>query len=944
MDVALRTPHGAADVAVRVNGDDTTLADLIVAVTGQAAPRVVDVDGRAVPTTTRLRDARVLCGSTISSIDADEPPRGVVALTQVAGHGAGRSVELTPARYRVGPGRRSSADELTPSPVENAVFDVDVLEGGRGRRVEVIASSNEPLTVDGRRVEDRSTVTTELVATTNRAFVLEEPPEPPAEPDLTPDRGTLPFNRPPRHDRTDTDRPVVDALRRAEQRATSIWRVRPDDPDAFVVPVGVSTDPADAAHPTVTVDLGRGGLAVVGSDQFRSGLVRTVLVEAATRHSPTDLDVVVATSRPADWEWAKWLPHLRDGDPHRPAHIHAPDAVGPALGEQWAGRRLVVVDDPTTWLRLDAPLRSLVNEPPEGLVVVAMCSAHSEIPAGCASTVEATRSGRVTVTGRGRHTVEQVIASQLEEPLAERAARRLAPLVDTQTAQRRAQPSTPPTWSELLELPDGAGVTDVRHRWSTTNELRWRRAVVVGDDETGVTAAACALVTEAALTTPPDQLRIVPVTNAGSAIAELVRRLPHADRRIGPEGDDPPGLDVVEPARLLRRIRAWVSGGGRRVLLAVDVDEDGAAVDELARLASGVPGVHTIRVAHAGTVDAAPETTASVTVRHRGDQRWMAMRFDDGDEDVRVLPEPTRERLDVRPAVVGRSLTPLERRLHNRHRGVLEPDLARIARLLLDASGPVEAVSLVPDPFPDRVELDGFLARHPGDGVPLARIDRPEADEPSAWWWRPGAGSVIATGGPDAALDVLVDDVLVAIAERISPDELAVVAVVGETRLAAARMLPHTTAAAAPDSVEAVDLVVAAARDAGPRPALVLVDDLDVLMQTAGGHQRADELRAALVDLATGAPAPELIAVTVDPADAEPLLRVAAHRLVGWFDDAVTAAGLGLDDAAEVATPHRAVVLPDDVRVQLAEPTGDLETALGRRLEADHGVGGPDGD
>ena len=42
------------------------------------------------------------------------------------------------------------------------------------------------------------------------------------------------------------------------------------------------------------------------------------MCQLAAFHSPSDLQVIVVTAAPSQWEWAKWLPHfqhesLRDG-------------------------------------------------------------------------------------------------------------------------------------------------------------------------------------------------------------------------------------------------------------------------------------------------------------------------------------------------------------------------------------------------------------------------------------------------------------------------------------------------------------------------------------------------------------------------------------------------------------------------------------------------------
>src|SRR5688500_14431602 len=54
MDLVVRTPHGDADLTVVSCADDATLADLVEAVTGQAAPPLVHIDDRPIDSSTPL--------------------------------------------------------------------------------------------------------------------------------------------------------------------------------------------------------------------------------------------------------------------------------------------------------------------------------------------------------------------------------------------------------------------------------------------------------------------------------------------------------------------------------------------------------------------------------------------------------------------------------------------------------------------------------------------------------------------------------------------------------------------------------------------------------------------------------------------------------------------------------------------------------------------------
>jgi S-DNA-T family DNA segregation ATPase FtsK/SpoIIIE len=60
------------------------------------------------------------------------------------------------------------------------------------------------------------------------------------------------------------------------------------------------------------------GLSVVGDVEQGRALVRAMLCQLAAFHSPADVQIVVVSAAPSQWEWAKWLPHfqhetVRDG-------------------------------------------------------------------------------------------------------------------------------------------------------------------------------------------------------------------------------------------------------------------------------------------------------------------------------------------------------------------------------------------------------------------------------------------------------------------------------------------------------------------------------------------------------------------------------------------------------------------------------------------------------
>ena len=135
-----------------------------------------------------------------------------------------------------------------------------------------------------------------------------------------------------------------------------MWERRPSDPDFAHVRVGrgsqrlatalvpPQTGPVDDLEPVSTVALRRfvrthsivpdlptavslrafASVGVTGGDaEARRGLVRALLAQLVTFHSPDDLVVAVAATGPAraEWEWVKWLPHV--------AHPRLSDGAGP---------------------------------------------------------------------------------------------------------------------------------------------------------------------------------------------------------------------------------------------------------------------------------------------------------------------------------------------------------------------------------------------------------------------------------------------------------------------------------------------------------------------------------------------------------------------------------------------------------------------------------------
>ncbi|MEO1056825.1 MAG: hypothetical protein AAFY28_07915, partial [Actinomycetota bacterium] len=268
------------------------------------------------------------------------------------------------------------------------------------------------------------------------------------------------------------------------------------------------------------------------------------------------------------------------------------------------------------------------------------------------------------------------------------------------------------------------------------------------------------------------------------------------------------------------------------------------------------------------------------------------------------------------PFVVTRPPTPLERRLQRRiDRAVATPpDVARTAQLLRDAAPHERLVpQLRPPPVPTAPAAGTLRADHPGDGVPIGVLDRPEVNEPAVWWWLPGQ-SVLMVGGVRSGVREVFRSVVDGIAERLAPDDVAVLAALAtqSTRRAADR-LDHCRLAVQPTDragvvmlVDALERLASEIDDHAPRP-LLLIDDL-------GAIRRAlDATEAGRLDRALGRLLGDvdIVATVSTIADAGPLADI-DRRAIGALGDPDEAFRLGVpDDVATAAAPGRCWIVPD---------------------------------
>ncbi len=160
MQLVVRTPHGDAEITTERDNGEVCIADLVAAVTGNAVPRSVRVDGRSVLSETPLGSSGAMAGSIIEIGDPIPDPIDLspVVLVQTAGRGSGAWASLHEGSFALGPSRRINADELSETPVEERVIRLDAAGDGTVEVRRFDGEVSSPALLDGCPVGDRPTV------------------------------------------------------------------------------------------------------------------------------------------------------------------------------------------------------------------------------------------------------------------------------------------------------------------------------------------------------------------------------------------------------------------------------------------------------------------------------------------------------------------------------------------------------------------------------------------------------------------------------------------------------------------------------------------------------------------------------------------------------------------------------------------------------------------
>ncbi len=970
MDIVVRTPHGDADISIVRHGPDATLGDVIVEVTGQAVPRVARVDDRVIDCSTLVDDVELSIGSVVTTDPmVPEPgPSDRWLLAEIAGPGAGRMRSLSVGRYRTGPGRRVHADELSGSVVIEPAFELMVTADGvtvepPGTTVEEIGE----VRIDGALLLAPMPWVDEIVTVGNRAFVVERRPVVGARrlPSPDPD-GTVVFNRSPLAPAPTGRRPVIDALRDACELGPTLWQRRPGHANAFVVPIGVR-ERADTPPEIVELDLSTNrAVAVAGDDKARAAIARAILIEATTIHGPADLAVVVATTaeRVSGWDWTKWLPHVRSTGV--PLVLESPDDVArwvdgmpaPSVIDETRDApprlTLLVIDDPELWRRRDAPVRALLSTPPTDLRVLALCDDAAHAPSLTTTLITESSDGHWCVTELATgDEIDDLSAASVDTGVAEDLARALAPLTDNEA--RSTVPDTESTTPgpPLTGLLGDPTAPDMRRRWADASiglvdvplgerdgdpvgiDLSAGGVVIVGnddDDDDEAVRTAVALAVAACTQADPASLLLLDLIH--TPLSAPLAGFPHATDRTLSAHD----IASIEPARLVARLRhvAFERPATSIIIVAEARTHDTTLVDALLGVSRELAEVCVIVAVADDDVPVGADLTTVSVDRANGSRRAVV----DGPDHNRLEVLLESDAVDssalvLRPAVLGRALTPLEHRIALRSRPTNDSfiaeceELAGLARAASDDTAHPPA--LVPPPLPTSIDTETLFRDRPGDAIPFGVVDTP-ATAPSTMWWEPDGSLLLALGSAQSGVDDLVTTIILGVIDRFSPDDVDLVVVHGSAaRRRTIETLQRCNLIVAPDQVGDLTALIAALEQTrtGLDPHLVvLVDDLGHLRTLAAAAGHLDRLDRAL---SRGA---SVVAVARRADDCGPLLELPGRRLVAFLldpedEDRFEFAARPTDERV----PGRCQSIETGEIVQLASSGRPLSTAVSDRLD-----------
>lgn len=369
---------------------------------------------------------------------------------------------------------------------------------------------------------------------------------------------------------------LAELTRRAAVAGTALWSRRRNHPQFLTLSIGLADVPwepplsgpiDDLPDLEATVDaasvLPQTPLALevkpgvtIGLAGDRASVVATangLLLQVATLHGPAEVRVVLVTSRAhaADWDWVKWLPHVRPAFAGgRLLAIVADDGgrldggtIDEVLNDVDPGAVLVTLIDTAGLADAgDMAVRRLLRRADAPAAGIVLAPTVDGLPDQCDVVVEHHEAaGEATCRWprEGGRSLDVVVAG-VQSHVALRSARALARLSDPDAGGGSAALPARVSHAEVLNLLD-ARPAQVTRRWAAAGALTavvglgesgaehidletdGPHVAVIGGRGSGKTEHLAAMVLSLAASQPPERLHLV---LWGESFSHL-QRLPH---------------------------------------------------------------------------------------------------------------------------------------------------------------------------------------------------------------------------------------------------------------------------------------------------------------------------------------------------------------------------------------------------------------------------------
>jgi S-DNA-T family DNA segregation ATPase FtsK/SpoIIIE len=516
----------------------------------------------------------------------------------------------------------------------------------------------------------------------------------------------------------------------AQEVDASLWQRRPGDDDFLRLRLGVADLPAHstvsiakggneetrkkalatleakASVPSVplTVDMKRMPVVgLAGDEEATAAAARWMVLQAALLHSPGDLVLMAALSpeRSEEWEWVKWLPHMRPdrlGIESEPVVVGRGESEallsqlrelvaerqGDSRGANQAGpaspQLLLLIDEDT---RIDRALVAAALEDLAGLGIAVLWigSDARSLPGqtGAIVEIQSDRAALDLTDVANGTTIRDASVDQISLAFAERTARFLSPIRDVSELARAGDIPKRVGLLELLGMlpPTAESVEDA---WKTWNgdlkatvgmgvdgplevDIRAEgpHALIAGTTGSGKSELLRTIVAAAAAAIPPNRLTFLLVDYKGGAAFAPCAALPHVVDVVSDLDEHAAERALVSLNAELRRREQILSDEGARDLLELaHRNADAAppvliiAVDEFAKLREEVPdfvdgvvdiaqrgrslGVHMILAAQSLRNAFTPAIRANTNLR-------IALRVSEASESEDMISSPAAARI-----------------------------------------------------------------------------------------------------------------------------------------------------------------------------------------------------------------------------------------------------------------------------------------------------------